>query len=274
MTDADWAEREYNPRLIVADVAAITDRWTPRAMATRERHPPVADIAYGPHPRERIDLFRVADARGTVVYIHGGYWRSRDKVDTSWIADGFLDQGLSVALFGYPLTPEVDLAAICDSTRRAFAHLWREVLTEGERRRVVVTGHSAGGYLAALHLATDWTGYGLPADPLAGVVPVAGVFELAPLIPTSMNADIRLTPESAAALSLTGAPVRSRAPLVVAVGGDESAEFHRQQSALAAAWSTLRPTVLPVPDTNHFDVIDSLAEPGGLLNRVVLSMIG
>lgn len=267
--DPAWYEREYNPRLLVPHCDQIYGTWAGRAAATRERHPPLADIRYGEHPREVFDLFRAKDARGTVLFIHGGYWVAFSKNESSWVADGFLDQGFSVALLNYPLCPDVTLSRIVDSTRAAFAHLYKDVLTEAERHRIVVTGHSAGGYLANLHLATDWTALGLPQDPIAGIVPISGVFGLAPLVHTTMNARLKLDLAEATRLSLDDAPWRSRASAAFVVGGDESAEFHRQSSDMAARWADLAPEVHDIAGTNHFDVIDGLAEPGSLLNRLV-----
>ena len=268
----DWAEREYNPRLLVPEAAEIYERWPARAAATRARHPPLA-FRYGEHPRETLDLFRAEAPRGTVVFIHGGYWRAFSKDEFSWVADGFLRQGLSVAILNYPLCPDVPLARIVEATRAAFAHLWRAVLSEAERARIVVTGHSAGGYLSALHLATAWEDRGLPADPIAGIVPISGVFSLAPLIHTTMNEAIRLDGATADALSLSGKPWRSRAAVTLVVGGAESTEFHRQSDDLASSWADLRPRRIDMPGRNHFDVIDGLAEPGSELNRAVLAMI-
>lgn len=267
--DPAWYEREYNPRVLVPGCDAIYGTWAGRAEATRRRHPPLADIRYGEHPRELFDLFRAENARGTVLFIHGGYWVGFSKNESSWVADGFLDQGFSVAVLNYPLCPDVTLARIVDATRAAFAHLYRDVLTEAERGRITVTGHSAGGYLANLHLATDWTEFGLPADPIAGIVPISGVFGLAPLIHTTMNARLKLDLAEAGRLSLDAAPWRSRASAAFVVGGDELAEFRRQSNDMAAGWAELAPQVYDIPGTNHFDVIDGLAQPGSLLNRLV-----
>ena len=266
--DRDLAEREYNPRLAVADATTISGRWPERAAATRRCHPPLT-IRYGEHPRETLDLFRAAEPLGTVLFIHGGYWRAFSKDDFSWVAEGFLGQHLTVAILNYPLCPEVALDRIVDATRRAFVHLWKEVLNERERQRIVVTGHSAGGYLSALHLATAWGAFGLPQDPISHVVPISGVFSLAPLIATSMNEAIRLDLDTAGALSLYGKPWRSRARLTLVVGEEESAAFQRQSADLASGWAELSPTLLTMPARNHFDVIDDLAEAGSALNRAV-----
>jgi arylformamidase len=271
--DAAWSEREYNPRVTVAETPALVAAWPVRAAETRARRPFLADLRYGDHPREILDLYRARDARGAFVFVHGGYWRSFTKVETAWIADGFLDQGISVAMINYPLCPEVTVADIARSVRRAFVHLHRSVLDAAERAAIVVSGHSAGGYLAADLVATDWTAHDLPASPFQGALPVSGIYELAPLIPTSMNEQIRLTPETAAAWSLGGLPPPTRCRLALAVGGDEPGEFHRQASALAAAWPVLLPKVVPVPATNHFTVLDSLAAPDGILNRLAMDML-
>lgn len=271
--DADWFEREYNPRVTVLDLPDIVAGWVARSEETRRRHPPLADIAYGPHPREVFDLFRAPDARGTVIFIHGGYWRALSKFETSWVADAFLAQGLSVMLLNYPLCPDVTLDHIARSTIAAFVKLYRDVLTDGERRQIVVSGHSAGGYLAALHLATDWTAHGLPARPIAGVVSISGVFALAPLLHTPMNDALRLDTGEAKRLTLLGRPWLTPAKLAFTVGGLEPGEFHRQSAAMAESWADLAPTSFVVPDTHHFTVFDGLAVPGDALNAAVLGMV-
>lgn len=265
----DWYEREYNPRVTIAGIADLLASWPARAAATLAvRRPTVADHAYGDHPREILDLFRAPAARGTLVFIHGGYWRAFTKFETTFIVEGFLDRGISVVLVNYPLAPEVTVGRIAASVRRAFAAAWG-LLAEGERKAVAVAGHSAGGYLAADLMTVDWTAHGLPAAPFQLALPISGLFELAPLLRTSMNAQIGLTGETAAAWSLTATLPRVPARLVLAVGGDEPGEFHRQSRALATAWANLDPTVLAIPGTNHFTVVDHLAAADGALARIV-----
>ena len=273
MTEHNWHELQYNPRTTVANASEIIPAWKIRAAETRERFAFNADISYGPHSREVLDFYRAPNSRGTLIYIHGGYWRMLSKVETSWVADGFVKQGVSAVLINYPLCPDVSLGDIRGSIIRAFVHAYKNVLNDDERANIVVAGHSAGGHLAALHLATDWTAHGLPENPVAGVIAISGIYDVAPLMQTTMNADIRITEESAAALNLMTSEIKSRAPIVFAVGGDEPSEFHRQAADLAKAWESLQPKILSLPNTNHFTVVDSLANPQGELNKVALAVL-
>jgi arylformamidase len=273
MQNPNWHELQYMPSLTVANAGEIFPAWQKRAAATREALPFIADISYGAHTREVIDLFRAPNAKATVIYIHGGYWRMLSKVETSFVADGFAGQGVSVALINYPLCPEVSIANIRSSIQNAFVHLYKNMLTADERKKIIVTGHSAGGHLAALHLATDWTTYGLSQNPIAGVVSLSGVFDVAPLMHTEMNDILKITEKSAAALNLMTAPIKSKAPLLLAVGGDEPEEFHRQSADLAKAWAALNPEIITLPGTNHYTIVDSLADPQQTMAVAISKML-
>lgn len=270
---ADYYELQYNLGLTVKEMPIVTGGWPARAEVTRARYPMSADIAYGSHPRETMDVFRAAEPKGTMIYIHGGFWRARSKIETSWVADGYPEEGYSVALLSYPLCPEVTLADISDCTRRAFAKLYRDVLSVQERQRIVVVGHSAGGYLAAMLMTADWYAYGLPAKPFHGAMAISGIFDLAPLLPTTINDALHLTPEQAQRLSLLDKPFYVSARLVLAAGGLETDEFRRQTQVMAQKWSALSPEVIEVPGKNHFDVLDGLVEPGHAMRAAVFEML-
>jgi arylformamidase len=271
--DPAWYERQYNPRTTVPNTGDLLAEWPRRAALTRAQRSFIADIKTGEHRREVLDLYRAGSAKGTFVFMHGGYWRAFSKLETSWVAEGFVDQGYSVALINYPLCPEVTLKALIESVKRSFAVLHKDVLTDDERAAIVVGGHSAGGYLTAAFVATDWTAYGLPARPFHGAVPISGIFELAPLIPTSMNEAIRLDAASAASLSLTTVEPRTPVKMAFVVGGEESEEFHRQSETMARAWAAIDPKVVDIAGANHFTLIDGLARPGSELNGIVVDML-
>lgn len=273
MTHSDrWYEKEYLPSVSTGDPTAIFESWRQRAAATRAKLKFRADIRYGKHKREVMDFYPADNAKGCLVFIHGGYWVSFSKIETSWVAKGFVGQGLSVALINYPLCPEVTIGDIRLSCAQAFAHLYKNVLGEAERAAVVVSGHSAGGYLAAAHLVEDWTRHGLPENPIAGVMPISGIFDVEPLIYTSLNTELLITPASASALNLFHATPRCKSQLVLAVGEQESDEFHRQSADLAKSWASLSPKVIDLENTNHFTIVDSLAAPGAVLNRLAVEM--
>ena len=273
MAQSSWHDLQYLPSLTVKDAAGVVPEWWKRAAHTRRRFAAMGDIKYGAHPREVLDLFRAENARGTLVYIHGGYWRSFSKLETSWVADGFIEQGYSVVLINYPLCPDVSLAHIRASVLSAFAYLYHNVLNENEQRSIVVSGHSAGGHLAALHLVADWRSYKLPENPIHGVISLSGVFDVAPLIRTSLNSDLRLTEQTARSLNLNSSQPKSDATLILAVGALESEEFHRQSADLARSWISLAPQLVDVPDLNHYTIVDSLAEKHGVLHRLACDML-
>ena len=271
--DRSWYDEQYLPSIGMGDVRPIFESWRQRAAATRAKLKFTPDIRYGTHPREVLDFYPATSApRGCVVFIHGGYWVEFSKIETCWVAKGFVDQGLSVALINYPLCPEVTIGDIRVSCAKAFAHLYQSVLSDAERKAVVVTGHSAGGHLAAAHLVEDWAAHGLPENPITGVMSLSGVFDVEPLIHTSLNEDLRLTPESAKPLNLIATPLRAKAKAVLAVGEKESQEFHRQSAELAKSWASLSPNLMDLKSNNHFTIVESLAAPGATLNALAVEM--
>ncbi len=270
--DPQWCEAEYNPRLIVADAATYAPKWTAWAKEARARLAPLADRRYGDHVREIMDVFRAPDARGALVFIHGGYWRGFSKQEFSWVAETLVAQGITVAVLNYPLCPEVTVADIVSSCRHAVLSLLTTHLSAVEKDHLVVAGHSAGGYLTAAMTGTDWTSFGLAQSPFKGGVPISGVFDPTPLINTSINEQARFTKESAAALNLFTHPPRFAVPLLPVYGADESAEFHRQSQDIAKLWPAVEPAV-GMTGRNHFSVVEDLREEQSLITKTILRFV-
>jgi len=274
----EFVERGYNNRAAVPDHPQWLARFASSSREVRAALAPKLDLRYGPGAKETLDLFLpVRRPRGTFVFLHGGYWRALDKSDFSFVAQPFVAQGHAVAVANYDLCPDVSIATIVDQCRRAVAWIAREGEAHGaDGDRVVVGGHSAGGHLVAMLYLADWAGAGFGREPFAAGVSLSGVHDLAPLVQFSFNADFRLDDAEAARMSPVRAAPRSGAPLVVAVGADETSEFIRQTRILWDAWPGNRPTVaaapLIIPGRHHFSVVADYADPTSEITRATLAL--
>ncbi len=278
LDDPAYLERQYNIRAAIAEHPEIFARYTERSRRTRATLPCQLDISYGPDGDETLDLFPARGAsRGLLLFVHGGYWRGLDKSDFSFVADALAPTGVTVAVSNYSLCPRVTVADIVRQTQRCTAWLWRNAAHLGaDPERFYLSGHSAGAHLTAMMLATDWASAApdLPPNFVKGALAVSGLYELAPLQPTSMNDDIRLTDALVAQCSPARLQPRLRVPLFLSCGGLESDEFQRQTRLIAERWRGLGCVEIPMPGFNHLAVIEELANPASALFRGVLQMMG
>jgi arylformamidase len=243
----------------------------------RRTQPRLLDFVYGIHPRERLDIYPTEDDFAPlVVFIHGGYWRSRSKDQFAWLAPTFTDRGVNFAALNYPLAPEARLGDIVASCRKAIH--WLLSYPSGLRfdpTRVHVVGHSAGAHLAAMMLATDWPRHALPEGTIRSATCISGLYDLEPLRFVRHLRDLRIDAAEAAALSPAGLKPPAGGRLVAAVGGEETAEFHRHTAELAKAWKRtgLRVATPAIPGRYHFDALDALTEPRAALHKAAMQAI-
>ena len=273
----EFVERGYNNRAAVADHPMWLARYPELSQATRQRYRHSSDLHYGPGPKETVDVFLPdGAARGTFVFIHGGYWRALDKSDFQFVAGPFVERQMAVVVANYDLCPAVSIAKIVDQCRRMMVWLAKEGPRHGAPAdNVVVGGHSAGGHLAAMMFATDWEALGLATDPFVGGVTLSGVHDLKPLVMASMNEDLRLNNAEAARVSPVNHISLSPAPLLIAVGGAETSEFIRQSQLMWDAWpNNARPAAGPliIAGKHHFNVIVDYADPESELTRATLAL--
>jgi arylformamidase len=240
-------EKEYNNRARVPEHPAIIASWAAESKVYRNINPPRV-IEYGPSERNTLDLFDAGDGPA-VMFIHGGYWQALDKSFFSHVARGLNALGVTVAVPSYDLCPNVRIGDILEQMRAACT-----IVQRATSAPVIVAGHSAGGHLAACLLATEAH---VPA-----AYAISGLFELAPLIPTSLNEKLGLDAIEAEALSPLFWPAPEGKVLDAVVGGDESSEYLRQSAALVAAWGKngVETRYEEFPCENHFTVIAPLAD--------------
>lgn len=263
--NAEELEYQYELRSKEADFDSIVARWLERSAALRDSRDVAIDLPYGSGERDRLDLFRAAAGGPLLVYIHGGYWQRGDKDMYSFVAEAFLDAGVNVAMINYTLTPACRLGDIAPQVRRCIAWLWHNAADLGfDRERLSVMGHSAGGHLTAMMMATDWPAFdsALPGDLVRAALPISGIFELEPLVHTSINAGPRMDVAEARRESPLFMEMFSNAPHLVIAGGDETPEFTRQSDAYCDRFRTPRRTMErhDVPGENHFGELERLAE--------------
>lgn len=228
------------------------------------------DLRYGPHARQTFDFFPArGKARGTLVYFHAGYWQSRDKSGFRFIAPAYAQAGLHVALVNYPLCPEVSVAALVEAARVCVPAIGERAVGDGT---LVLAGHSAGAHIAVeLALAQQHS-----ATPIAGVAALSGIYDLGPLVATTLNDKLQLDGASAKACSPLHRVRAGAAPALVVVGGAETPDFVAQSRDFHEAWSAAgnRSALHIEPGADHFSLLQSFASPVSRLFGEVLGLFG
>lgn len=254
--DRDYANGDFIP-----GAADFPPRWRAEAAAFRAGLGDRArtDLEYGPGARQRYDLFLPeGPAQGTVIFIHGGYWLAFGREDFSHLARGPLLRGWAVVMPSYTFAPAARIREITAEMARL-----TRLIAQTLPGPVVVTGHSAGGHLAARMGCTDL------ALPVARVLPISPLAELGPLMSCKMNEDLRLDAAEAASESPARLTPNSGTPAHIWLGADERPAFLWQARTLAEEWSC---PWTPAPGRHHFDVIDDLADPGSQLTETLLAL--
>jgi arylformamidase len=228
------------------------------------------DVPYGTGPRETFDLFFCKkDATPLFVMIHGGYWRTGNKSQVHFLADAFLARGVHFAAINYPLIASASLTEIVSAIRRAILFFHRQAANlRADPQRIHIGGHSAGGHLAAMMLATDWSSHRAAHDPIRSVTAVSGLYDLTPFPLLKRKPDLQFTSDEIETLSPVLLSPRGDARLILSVGTRESDEFLRNRTELAATWRQHDIRDAPVDGACHFDVLDALLCDSGLSDAV------
>ncbi len=276
--DAAARERELSPSSCVGGhYQPFVAAYAQRSAAARAHWPAYSTLTYGALPANQLDLFvppplTVENSRlpPLLLFIHGGYWQELSKQESAFAAPGCLAQGAAFAALDYTLAPQASLAQIVAECRQALAWLHANAARLGfDGERIVLAGSSAGTHLAAM-LALPGAG-----PRVRGAVLVSGIYELEPLVGTSINTALGLTPPVARSLSPALLDLAGFAPAIVCWGEIETAEFKRQGGDFAQRLQEVNTPcrLFEVPQRNHFDVILDLADPATELGRATLALL-
>jgi arylformamidase len=277
--DSALMDRMYNNRALVPEHAEHFRRWTADSADAMRSQARELDLRYGGGPSEHLDVFHATKPDAPVLFfIHGGYWRSLDKRDHSFVAPGFTSQGVCVVVPNYALAPAVTVPQIVMQMVQALAWTWRNIARHGgDPGRITVVGHSAGGHLAAMTMACLWPvlDKSLPADLVKHALSISGLHDLDPIMHTPyLQPSLHLTREQVQQASPARLPAPAQGVLYAVTGALESEEYQRQRGIIRDAWGAERvPVCEALPGLNHLTVLESLTEPGTRLNELAVQML-
>lgn len=273
------AEAAYNARMTVtAEVFdAVMADYRRRSDDAIVGLPGHTNIAFDPGSDERLDIWGIqpGELRPAVVAIHGGYWRTLSRHDTAFMASALAEANVATVTLDYALAPAASLEEIIRQVRASVAWLHRHGRDHGiDPARLVVLGSSAGGHLAAATIVGGWQReWGLPDDAIHGAMLISGLFDLRPLVGTTMNEWLFLDEKRAVTVSPAFEPIAAT-PVVMAVGEHEASGFFEQTRDFHARWKEHAPSLLRViPGRHHFDVFLDLSDPDSVLFADLLALL-
>jgi len=280
--DMDQAELDaaYDQSVYAPNRQQLITRYSTNSEAVRARVGAPQRYAYGATPIEGLDVYRTTHPNAPIhIFIHGGAWRLGLAKDYAFPAELFIHAGAHYVVpdFAWVQDRDGSLMPMAEQVRRAVAWVYRNAQRfAGDPNRIYLSGHSSGGHLAGVLLTTDWPAdFNLPADLIKGGLCCSGMFDLKPVRLSARSAYVKFTDEMEQALSPQRHLDKLKAPLLVAYGTFETPEFQRQSHDFAAAVQAAgKPVQLLVGEGyNHFEILETLGNPYGLLGRAVLEQM-
>ncbi|HEX2888962.1 alpha/beta hydrolase [Vineibacter terrae] len=274
LTD-DEHELHYNPQRAVPHFKDYQAERAASNGAARAQKTATLDVAYGAHALHKLDIFPAAASAGAApvhVFLHGGYWRAQDKENFAFVAGTLVALGITTVIVNYELCPAATLDGVAASAIAAVDWTRREIARfGGDPARITISGHSAGAHLGAEVLAVDWRAQGIDPGFIRGAVLISGIFDPAPAIRTTVNAELNLTPALAARHNVAQRAPTLACPITILAGGREPWRWIDQSFAYShhLRRHSLDPAVEVLPGYNHFDIMNQYLQPDSAIVRAI-----
>lgn len=271
-------EKEFDLHALQPQYAKFKSKWLLERRKTRLRNKHFLDVSCGQHTDMTFDIFpELPDPGPCFIFLHGGFWRSSDKSESSFVANIFLGTGITTVVMNYRLAPAVSIADIVLELRLSVANLFGRSRSFGiDKNHIFIGGFSAGGLLAARVLGTNWAGFGIPQPGVRGGMALSGIFDPKPLVFTSHNDFLGLSVVEADALNVIDNSDDSLARLtLLACGTAETRGFKSQTQRYAKATRQSGHYVreIWIQDRHHYDVKLELSKPDSMLAVATRQMI-
>jgi arylformamidase len=277
--DQQQLDDAYDQAIYAPNRDQLAKRRLANSAATLERIGKPQRYAYGPTPIEGLDVYRTSKPNAPVaIFVHGGAWRNGDASEFTYLAEPFIDLGAHFVVLDFTNVDGAggSLFPMVEQVRRAVGWVYRNAEKfGGDRERLHLISHSSGSHLAGCTVTHDWAKDGLPLDILKGAAFSSGMYDLKPVRLSKRSKYVKFTDEMEQELSAMRHLDRLHTPLVLTYGTYETPEFQRQTREFAAAVKAAgKPVKLLVGDGyNHFEMLETLANPYGLLGRAVLQQM-
>jgi arylformamidase len=271
----------YTQSVYAPNSREVLRRYAANSEITRQRIGAPQRFLYGPTPREVLDVFSTGRANAPIlIFVHGGAWQNTSARNYAFPAEVFVRAGAHYLALDFTDVDAANgsLTPLTEQVQRAIAWVYKNARSfGGDANRLYLAGHSSGAHLAGVALTTDWRKeFNLPADVVKGALCCSGMYDLKPVRLSIRSSYIKFTDEMEEALSPQRHLEKLACPVTVAYGTLESPEFQRQAKDFAAAAKSAGKAVqLLVGEAyNHFEIIETLGNPYGLLGRAALELMG